>query len=395
VKRPFSKKDAAAVALLASGASLIAATYGLVRLAYGLFLPDVRAELGFDAAIAGLISSGASLVYCAGAVAGFFLAGRHPRLLVAAAAVSASVGAAGMAVSPETGVFAVFAIVGSAGAGLASPGLVSIIRRGVEASRVDRGQAIVNAGTGPGLVVAGLLALVLMPDWRLAWSIVAAVTLLVAAAVLLLDRGRGDDDAGGGHPGMPPGGWFREHGRIILATLLLGAGSAAVWNYGRSHLVEAGASATSSVAAWVALGVGGTAVIATARLAAALHPRTVWTVTTLVVAAASAALGLVPGSAPVALVACAAFGWGYTAATGGLIAWTTRIDGARAPAGTSLLFVVLVLGQAVGATAVGALVTSAGSVTAFVLAAGLVLGATAIPLAQPARAHGGRNRVDA
>jgi len=72
---------------------------------------------------------------------------------------------------------------------------------------------------------------------------------------------------------------------------------------------------------------------------------------------------------PVAFAACAAFGWAYTAATGALIAWTAEIDAERAASGTALLFMLLVLGQAVGAVGLGALVDTAGYGTAFVLAA--------------------------
>lgn len=367
---------------MASGAGLIAATYGLVRLAYGLFLPDVQAELSFSAATAGLISSGASVVYCLGAIAGFLVATRHPRILVVAAGLSASLGAAGMAASPNTGSFATFAIVGSAGAGLASPALVSIVGRNVSAGDNDRSQARVNAGTGPGLVAAGVLALILLPSWRLAWFAVAAFTLLVAAAVLLLDRaGRPAASADVNRAVLPPGAWFRAHRSIILAALALGAGSAAVWNYGRTLLVDAGAGEQSSVTAWIALGLGGTAVIGTAPLMSAVLPRTAWTITTLAVAAASATLGLVPNATVVALLACAVFGWGYTAGTGALIAWTTDLDAARAPAGTSLLFVILIFGQALGATAIGLLASSLGFLVAFLAASALALIATAIPLA--------------
>jgi predicted MFS family arabinose efflux permease len=78
-----------------------------------------------------------------------------------------------------------------------------------------------------------------------------------------------------------------------------------------------------------------------------------------------------------ALAACAAFGWGYTAA---LITWTTRIDAARAPAGTSLLFLIPVLDQALGASVVGTLISQAGFVTAFLAAALITLASTATPL---------------
>ena len=372
-----------AVGLLAASTGLIAATYGLVRLAYGLFLPDVQAELSFDAAVAGFISTGASMVYCLGAIFGFFVASRHSRFLVGAAGVSASLGAAGMSAAHHTEAFAIFAIVGSAGAGLASPGLVSIVRRNVTSMANDRSQAMVNAGTGPGLAAAGILALVLLPDWRLAWFLVAAFVLVIAAAVLMLDRGgqKGrTPEAGANSPGIPPASWFMTHRQIIVAAFLMGAGSAAVWNYGRTLLVDAGTSEQTSVAAWIALGIGGTAVIGTARLMSTLEPRAAWTITTLTITAASSTLALAPNATTAALAACAAFGWGYTAGTGALITWTIRIDTARAPAGTSLLFLILVLGQAFGASAVGALISHAGLVTAFLAASAMTLAATATPL---------------
>jgi predicted MFS family arabinose efflux permease len=368
--------------LLASGTGLIAATYGLVRLAYGLFLPDVQSALGFGTAEAGLISSGASLIYCLGAIIGFFAAATHPRSLVVAAALGASIGAAGMALAPDAATFAIFAIASSIGAGIASPGLVRIVQRNVARGTDARSQAIVNAGTGPGLVAAGILALVLLPDWRLAWGIVAVFTIAVAAGVVVLDRAGERADA----VQLPTASWFRDHGSIIAAALLMGAGSAAVWNFGRTHLVAAGASDTASVAAWICLGLGGTAVIGTARIMSALQPRTALAVTTLTLAAASVTLALAPDVTTLALAACAAFGWSYTAATGSLIAWTSEIDPARAPAGTSLLFVVLVLGQAIGAAGVGALIAGTDSVTAFICAAGIAAVAAILPLARRRRA---------
>jgi predicted MFS family arabinose efflux permease len=379
MKRSFSFGSARAAGVLTSGTGLIAATYGLVRLAYGLFLPDVQADLAFGSTAAGLISTGASLVYCAGATIGFFTAARHPRRLVAAATVTAGLGAAGMAASQQTAVFSVFAVAASAGAGLASPGLVSIVRRHVAAGADDRGQAIVNAGTGPGLVAAGVLALVLLPDWRTAWSVVAVLTLVIGVTVLVLDRPRAPT-AADDRAGLPPRSWFRGHRPVVVAALLMGAGSAAIWNFGRTVLVDAGADEATSVTAWIALGIGGAAVIGTARPMSALRPRTAWTVTSLTIAVSSAAFGLAPGSTTVALLACAAFGWGYTAGSGALIAWTTRIDPARASAGTSLLFVVLVLGQAVGATTIGLMSSAAGSGPAFLVAATLAAASTAAAL---------------
>jgi hypothetical protein len=60
-----------------------------------------------------------------------------------------------------------------------------------------------------------------------------------------------------------------------------------------------------------------------------------------------------------------------------LIAWTAQIDAARAATGTAVLFITLVLGQALGAAGTGALVGTAGYPAAF-LAAGAVAALAAL-----------------
>jgi predicted MFS family arabinose efflux permease len=410
MKRTFSidrtTSRSTGVGLVAGGTALIAVTYGLVRLAYGLYLPEMQADLGFDSGVAGTVSSGGSLAYVAGAVAGFAAAGRHSRALVVAAGATAGIGAAGMAVAPEVVPFALAAVLGSAGAGLASPALVRVLQRGLDDGRQAGAQTVVNAGTGPGLVAAGLLAFALLPDWRLAWLAAAWGAIAAAGAVLVLDRrasssarslvrdgaatARADAARPSGATGLgpagprgllPPRSWFVAHRWVLLAALLAGAGSAGVWNYGRTLLVDAGVAAELSVGAWVCLGAGGTAVIVTARPLARLAPGAVWTLTLTVMAAGTAGVVTLPGVVPVAFVACAAFGWAYTAATGALIAWTAEIDAERAASGTALLFVLLVAGQAVGAVVLGALVGATGYGTAFLLAtlAALLAALAALP----------------
>jgi predicted MFS family arabinose efflux permease len=124
----------------------------------------------------------------------------------------------------------------------------------------------------------------------------------------------------------------------------------------------------------------------TARWTSRLGARKQWTLTTAAVALGVLALGTVPQWTPVALVACAVFGWGYTAATGALIAWTTEIDPERSSSGTSALFVALVLGQAGGAAAAGAVVEPLGSFGTFV--AGAILTAVCAVLGARVRATG-------
>ncbi len=255
-----------------------------------------------------------------------------------------------------------------------------------------------NSGTGPGLVAAGVLALVLLPDWRTAWAAAGVVTLLVGAVVFLA-AGRRAPDARSTpaaaqrsalqrpavrrpalRAALPGRSWFGAQVVPVVVALLFGAGSAAVWTYGRSALVGAGVPSGLTVVAWIALGVGGASVAVTARWTSGLPAARLWLLTTTLAAVAVLTLGLLPHVVGAALVACALFGWGYTAATGALIAWTTEIDQGHAAAGTALLFVVLVAGQALGAAAAGVLVGPAGTATTFTAAAAVVAVAATTPL---------------
>lgn len=364
---------------MVGGLGLIAATYGLVRLAFGLFLPDVQRDLGFGADVGGAVSSGASVTYCVGAVAGFLLAGRAARWLVVGAALTAGVGAIAIAASPSAIVFGASVVVASIGAGLASPAMVQLVAGRVDGAAGDRAQAVVNSGTGPGLVAAGLLALVLLPDWRAAWAVAGVVTLLVGAVVFLA-AGRPVDVGRPARPVLPGRSWFGAQVVPVVVALLFGAGSSAVWTYGRSALVGAGVPSVLTVVAWIVLGAGGASAAVTARWTSGMPAARLWLLTTTAAAVAVLALGLLPHVVAAALVACALFGWGYTAATGALIAWTTEIDGQYAAAGTALLFVVLVAGQALGAAAAGALVGPAGTATTFIAAAAVVAVAAGAPL---------------
>ncbi|MCJ1703751.1 MULTISPECIES: hypothetical protein [unclassified Rathayibacter] len=221
-----------------------------------------------------------------------------------------------------------------------------------------------NSGTGPGLVGAGALALTLLPGWRALWVVAAVVVVAAALAVAALDGATPRRET----PTALSTAWLRAHRGAILAAALLGAGSAGVWNFGRTLLVEGGSSTAESVVAWIVLGIGGTVAIATARWTSALPPRTAWTITTATAAVGTLGLALT-ASSPLALLACLLFGWGCTAGTGALIAWTTALDPYRAATGTALLFVVLIAGQAVGAVGPGALLGGAGATVAFAVAA--------------------------
>lgn len=375
MKRSLSFDATGETALVVVGTALIAATYGLVRLSYGLFLPDIQASLALGDAAAGYLSSAASVSYCLGALIGL-VGDRRPRALVLAATVTGTVGALGMALAPGVAPFAIGAVIGSAGAGLASPGLVGMVSRRVAEERRDRAQAVVNSGTGPGLVAAGMLALVLLPHWRAGFVVAAVVTGVVGGGVLAVGRGGRRAARRLSESSERAARSWRWAVALVwpaAGALLLGASSAAVWTYGRSQLVAEGAGATAATVAWIGIGVGGTATVLTARRLSRLPAAVAWVVTTVTVAASVGALALGAGVLAVGVLACLLFGWSFVAATSALIAWVGELLPDRAAAGTAVLFVTLTLGQAVGSALAGTVADVGSLALAFVVASSLAL----------------------
>lgn len=357
--------------------ALVAATYGLARFGYGLFLPSFSASFALTPTIAGLLSSGASVTYCVSAGLGFRYAPRHPRLTTGLAGLTATVGSGGIAVAQGTASFALAVLLAGMGAGFASPALVDLVRRNTVPARQDELQSVVNSGTGFGVVVAGALALVLGASWRAAWILIAVITFTAMVGVL-----RADTSHIGGHGGaVPPdedptgtgGSGVRGLGRPIAAAFVLGVGSAALWVHGRFLLEDVGGmAAATSATVWMALGAGSAAAVLLAPWLARHSVRTTWCVTAGVTGAATGVFALVSASPALSLAAAGLFGLAYTAATSVLIIWASH-TAANSAAGTSILFISLVLGQALGSTVIGALSESTGPVIAFITAGALCL----------------------
>lgn len=370
MKRSLQSGGRQPALLVGSATALIAATYGLTRLGYGLALPDMQRDLRLPAQTAGLLASGGSISYCVAAALALLGVRRHPRVVALGAGLLAAAGTAGMAAAPGPTTFAVAAIIAPAGAGLASPAAVALVHRNTTAERRDTAQSIVNAGTGPGLVAAGASALLVLPDWRAAWWITTAVTIAVTASTLLADRpdGTAPPASGKNRPTL------RHLAAPAAGALLLGTGSAAIWVFGRTFLAtESGMTPRASILAWIALGAGGLLAALTSTRSLARGISRAWTGTVTATAAATAVLALAPDAAWVIYAACVTFGWGFTAATSVLIVWAARLAPAAAAPGTSVLFIALVLGQAVGSTAVGAITTAASARLAFAAAAAVCL----------------------
>ncbi|MGW9405797.1 MFS transporter [Arthrobacter sp. NPDC055585] len=350
--------------LVASGLALIAATYGLARFGYGLFLPRFAEAFELGPGLSGAIQAGSFLSYCVTALLAARLGGR-PRLVILLAGATAALGAAGVAAAPNAGVLAAAVILAGAGAGFATPGLVTLIESNVGSRSQENAQTIVNSGTGAGLVAAGLLLILVAGQWRLGWAAIAAVVVLSTIATLLSDRKKAAV-APAPRPGRKELGLL---GRPLMAAGLAGAASAAVWTFGRTILAAGTDTEVYSIGAWMVLGAFGMLGAGAGSIVQNWSLRTAWTVTAALMSAATLLLAAAPGFPAVAYGAAALFGASYIALSGVLIVWAVRILPGNGSAGTVALFIALAVGQAGGSVGLGAVLQPETPLPAFGLAA--------------------------
>lgn len=362
--------------LIASSTALIAAAYGLARFGYGLFVPMFMADFGLTATITGAISSGGFIAYCVAAAAAFRMAG-SPASNVLLAGLTATLGSIGVALSPTPAILALSVLVAGSGAGFASPGTVALVERSTGVT-VERKQAIVNAGTGFGVILAGPLALVFSENWRTAWWLIAAISATATVATLLNNR-RSARARPAPAPEIISAGIFKPLGWAAVCAALGGASTAAVWTFGRSTVETAGQlSATEATLFWTLLGAAGVGGAISGDLVIRWGLRAGWITGSLALAFATGIIGAFPSLLVAAYLAAAVFGASYVALTGVLIAWASRAVPGRASAGTAVLFIALAAGQSGGAVLIGFLLDLAPAVVAFGCAA-LIAVASLVP----------------
>ena len=355
---------------VASATALIAATYGLTRFGYGLFVPALSRSFDLTPAVTGAISSGSFVAYCVAAAVAYRIAG-SPRLTVLLAGGVASVGSIGVALSGSAINLAVSMVIAGAGAGFASPGLVTLVQEKVSSTAAVRAQAVVNSGTGLGVVIAGPLALILTDQWRTAWWIIALINIAATIAVLSTSNQSSARTLALECPTFRLAD-LKPLRLASAAALLAGMSSAAVWTFGRSLVTTEGQLGESEATIfWVILGAAGIAGAFSGDLVTRWGLRTGWITTAALMGLATFLIGAWPSNLIAAYVGGAVFGASYVALSGVLIAWATDTLPQHGAAGTAALFIALALGQAVGSLLVGTLLEIINPMLTFTISAAI------------------------
>ncbi|ONI85001.1 hypothetical protein ALI22I_31645 [Saccharothrix sp. ALI-22-I] len=357
-----------------AGMLLTAATYGMARFGVGLFAPRLGAQRPDLTDVLGWAAAAQFTSYAlAGAVAAR-LVDRRPRTGLVLAGATSTAGCLGVAVASDPVVFVVAVFIGGMGGGFASPALVPVIDAVVARRATATAQSVVNSGTAVGVIGAGVVASVAASTGP-AWAFMALVCAVTAVAAWYPVRARTDLAAPTTEPSS--GSW-----RLLVvpgvAAVVAGAGSALIWTFGPLLATESGSVSADRVGwLWIALGVGGMLGALTGVVVERWGRRGGWVLCAGVLALAGAGLAwsVVAVSAWAAYAGMAFFGAGYMGLSGVLVLWARQVWPDATGAGTSVLFIALAIGQALGSAGFGIIRDAVSPGPLALLAAGLcVLG---------------------
>lgn len=342
--------------LVAFGFALIAVCYGLARFAFGLFLPEIDAELDLGERLSGFIASGAFAGYCLAILASAALTERFgPRPVAAGAAVVAALGMSGIAFSPEGSWLAGAVLLAGCSTGLASPPLAAAIAMTIPEEGRGTANTFVNAGTSVGVGISGTIALVIGGEWRLAFAGFALTAFILAiSAYLAVPAGWNKEKTAGGLPHLSG-----SLARLIVAAFLMGAASTSVWSFGTQLVAQnLGWQDGQTGMLWTVIGVCGFAGAGAGALVNRYGISLVQWVFLITMAAGTIAAGASFASSASVLVGGALFGASYVLLSGLYLIWGLSALPSRPATGLMIGFLTMAVGQAIGAPVFGALLDS-------------------------------------
>ncbi|MDP0501938.1 MAG: MFS transporter [Verrucomicrobiota bacterium JB022] len=370
------------VYLSVAGFGLIAVCYGFARFAFGLFLPQIDAELSLSPTQSGLISGGSFFGYCIAIVLSAQLTERMgARAVAIGAALVAAVGMVGIATAESPWWLAAAVMFAGSSTGLASPPMAAAVAEVIQPARQAAINTVINSGTSAGVVLSGPAALLVAGQWRLAFAAFAGAALVVGLAVARSVPGatrKGTKTADSASLFTP------AIQRLIVASFLLGMSSTAIWSFG-SQLVTLRLDwdHVGGGLLWTVIGAAGIAGAAAGALVARFGIDKVHWASLGAMAMGILAVGTSITTPVATFVGGALFGAAYIMLSGVYLVWGVVALPARPATGLMIGFLTLAIGQTVGAPIFGLLMGWLPADAAVIVFAALALGAGS------ARAGGG------
>ena len=350
---------------------MIAVTYGLARFSYGLFLPEFRSTFDLGPELLGLIGGGSYAGYCVAILATGYLCRRFsPRNVVAIAGVVATTGMSLIAVAPSGATLATGVLVAGIAAGFASPPMGDAVQARIEERRHGSANTWINSGTSIGVLASGPVALLAGAAWRPAWMLFAFAAL---AATLWCWRTL---------PSVPPTAstlttshrpplglstFKRPQALTLMASAgIMGLVSSVYWTFSRDLIVQQGAvGPQTSIVFWMVLGASGIVGGLAGWLVLRWGLRKVLKLSLIGFGLAIIALAAAPGAISVVFASAAGFGAIYILLTGAYLVWSIRVFYDQPSLGITLAFLLIAIGQVIGAPLAGVIANLGGTQAAF------------------------------
>jgi len=378
------RPDRTTVRVGVAGLLALAATYGLGRQAYGLFVPWFQAEFALGLDGIGYVAGAAQLGYLVATVATGAVEARYgPRLPVVVGCVLLALGAAMVATAQSTVPFALGVILAGTSAGGAWAPFSDVVAERVPRGRRRRALALVNAGSPAGLLIASLLVAVTGSAWRVAWVAFAAVGVLGAIVNLVVLPSSAPDRTTAARHGVS-GLLAPAALRLFAVAALASMTSGAYFAYAPEAAQAAGLSVWIGAAMWGALGLSGAVVGGFGGEIAdrfALGPALV--VTWLGMAFALASLLVIAGTPAGALASATLFGAAFTAGYAFVAMWSQEVFPDRPTTGFTATIVCIATGFSLGPVLYGVVATFADRPSALIAVAAPAVLAAVLSVAPP------------
>lgn len=368
----FLKRNSA-FNVIGAGLLIVAATYGLSRYTYGLFVPAIRDDFDLSQTAVGAIGSASYLGYLLATLISPLLVRRFgPRLPIIVGGMMATLGMLLVALAASPIGLAVGVTLAGCSPGLAYPPLSDAIKQLCRAEKQNRYYALINSGTSVGVMVSGPLALIAGPRWQLAWLCFAFIALMATLwnfwimprATRGATRQEAPDNkvtssvSSAGRETMPAllsrklkNASVR---RLLLGALLFGLVTSVYWTFSVELIAgENKLSETGRVLFWVVVGIAGVAGGLAGELVTRFGLARVLKWATLAIAASIASLTMASEGVLMLTMSAVVFGATFILITALYGIWSVSCFPEAPSTGFGLTFFLISAGQLISPTLAG------------------------------------------
>lgn len=365
------------------GLAVVGVSFGIARYGYGLFLPQAEKTFDINPVIQGSIASGSYAAYLIATMLAAYISNAYgPRIPVLTGLLFAFIGTFTVFAANSASLFALGIIIAGASPGFIFPALSdwSIY---VGKNKSDRLFAIMNSGTGAGVILAAPLALfVIDNDWQLSWLLFAALALVlgvISTFVVPNTRNNTIEKSNG-----VKASYLLIKGALPLyiCALIAGFTTAAYWTFSVS-LVTTYTYQISNIRPeiifWLVTGISGFLGAMAGDAVLKFGIIVSYKITMLAISLALFSITLSSGGVIIILASSLLFGASFIFVTGILSVWSMRIFSSAPAIGMGYTFFIFTLGAMLGPFAGGHLIESSGHKIMFIVFSILALLPVFIP----------------